>query len=469
MIPSRTTTVWLNLTAFHAKPRLAPFPSSWTRPQLRFRPFSLPVKLLVRGLKPGTGPNRALPRVSRAVKDRHTALMLAGLSALGPFSVDTYFPSFPAIADHFGVGPMVVQSTLTFYLVALAVMNLFHGALSDSFGRRRVILAALAVYAGSGLACVLAPNFAWLLALRVVQGLSAGAGMIVSRAIIRDRFPGYEAQRFMAQVTMVSGLAPAAAPILGGWLHLWFGWRGPFIFLGLLGFALFASCHYGLQESLRHDQRQSFHPASLARSYWAALGHPAFLALCLAMAFGGGGFLIYVATAPDVVLNILHLRETQFGWMFVPIVAGLIAGAALSARLAGRMAFGRTVKLGFAVMFLAATLNLAACVLIEPRVPWAVLPLAIYTFGFALLAPVVTLECLDLFPRRKGLASSVQGFAHVIVFALISGVGARLVYNSGPRHAVGMASLMALSWLAYRFGHTRAAPLTGLPRLVADR
>ncbi|MHC1766279.1 MAG: MFS transporter [Verrucomicrobiia bacterium] len=124
------------------------------------------------------------------MKERPSAWVIAGLAALGPFSVDTYFPSFPAIAAHFGVSEIEVQSTLSFYLAALAGMNLFHGALSDSFGRRRVIMISLAAYSLTAFACLAAPSFHWLLVLRTVQGLAGGAGMIVSRAIIRDCFSG---------------------------------------------------------------------------------------------------------------------------------------------------------------------------------------------------------------------------------------------------------------------------------------
>lgn len=389
---------------------------------------------------------------------RSLALLLAGLSAVGPFSVDTYFPSFPAIATHFGVSAMAMQSTLTFYLVALAIMNLFHGALSDSFGRRRVILTSLAIYSASGFACAIAPGFGWLLALRVVQGLSAGAGMIVSRAVIRDRFEATDAQRFMAQVTMVGAFAPAVAPILGGWLHNWFGWRGPFLFLGALGCLLIMGCYCALPETLHHHQRQSFRPTSLARSYFNAGAHAPFVALCLALAFGAGGFLLYVATAPDMVLNILGLAETQFAWMFVPIVAGFVCGAAITTKIAGRLAPAPTVAIGFALMGSAAFVNVAYCLVSTPRVPWAVLPLALYTLGFALLAPIVTIEGLDLFPQRKGLASSLQGFAHVLVFAAISGVGARFVFRSALKHAVAMVLMTSLSWLAYRFAHARLQP-----------
>lgn len=388
-------------------------------------------------------------RESPVLHRRRIGIIVGALSALGPFSIDTYFPSFPALAAYFGVTEIQVQSTLSFYLAALSGMNLFHGALSDSFGRRRVIVVSLAIYALSAVACVIAPGFGWLLALRVIQGLAAGAGMIVSRAIIRDCFAGAEAQKFMAQVAMVSGVGPVAAPIVGGWLHVGFGWRGAFVFLSLLGAILWMGCYLGLPESLPAGARQSFHPGRLLRSYAEAVSHRTFLLLCLALALGGGGFLLYVATAPDVAINILGLKETQFAWLFLPIVSGLILGAAVSGKLAGRAAPLRLVRGGFALMAVGAALNLAVNLWLTPRVPWAVLPLMVYTFGFSLIVPVLTIQSLDVFPERRGLASSLQGFFHTVIFAVIAGMAARWVYRSGLKHAVGMAALAALSWFAY--------------------
>ena len=405
----------------------------------------------------GAAINEPRPAVNR----RYTTLIIAGLAALGPFSIDTYFPSFPALAAHFGVTEIQVQCTLSFYLAALAGMNLFHGSLSDSFGRRRVILVSLGVYTMTALGCVVAPSFAWLLGLRVIQGLAGGAGMIVSRALIRDCFAGAEAQKFMAEVTMVSGLGPAIAPILGGWLHVWFGWRGPFLFLTLLGAALWCACQAKLPESLPRHLRHSFHPGPLFRSYLATMSQPGFLLLCLALGFGGGGFLLYVATAADVATHVLGLSATQFGWLFLPLVSGLVLGAAVSRRLAGVLSPARFVKYGFSLMSLGAALNIVASLAQTPRVPWAVLPLAVYTFGFALLAPVVTIQGLDVFPEHRGLASSLQGFSHVLIFALIAGPVAPLVAHSGLKHALGLALLMFLSWLAYYGSQIYAA---GAPR-----
>lgn len=392
------------------------------------------------------------------VKTGSIAIIVAALSALGPFSTDTYFPSFPALATHFGVEEIQIQSTLTFYLVALAAMNLFHGTLSDSFGRRKVILVSLGIYTISALACVVAPSFGCLLGLRVIQGLAAGTGMIVGRAVIRDCFDGAQAQKSMADVAMMSGVGPVAAPIFGGWLHVWLGWRGPFLFLGLLGASLWLACKLALPESLPIHLRQSFHPERLIRSYVEAVCHPPFLLLCLALGFGGGGFLLYVATAPDVVLNILGLSETQFGWLFIPMVSGLIIGSAISGRTAGRIPPSKMVRWGFMLMAMGATLGIGSNMWFTQRVPWAPLPLTIYTLGFSFIAPIITLQSLDLFPTRKGLASSLQGFFHILIFALISSLVARLVYRSGLKHAVGLWIMMLLCWLAYYGSRLCGAP-----------
>ena len=387
------------------------------------------------------------------------------MAALGPFSVDTYFPSFPAIAQHFGVTVLQVQSTLSFYLLALAGMSLFHGALSDCFGRRRVILWSLGLYTLTAMACPFAPSFGVLLFCRTLQGLAGGSGMIVGRAMIRDRFQGAEAQRFIAEVTIVSGLAPVIAPVVGGWLHVWFGWRGPFLLLALLGMVMLAACYWALPESLPKEGRQPFHPGALTRGYLQVLRVPSFLALSLSLSLGGGGFLLYVGTAPDVVLNILKLSETQFAWLFIPIVSGLILGSVVTTRVAGRISFQRTARTGVLLMAAGATVNLAYNYFFTPEIPWAVLPLFLHTLGFALFAPVGTILSLDLFPHRRGLASSLQGFMQMLLFALLSGFVARLVYASGFKHSLAMALMLALNLLGWRY-FLKHHPWPGKPTVV---
>jgi MFS transporter, DHA1 family, multidrug resistance protein len=184
------------------------------------------------------------------VKNVPLIIILACLSMLGAFSTDTYLPSFPSIAVEFQIGLDIVQQTLTVYLLAMAVMTLFHGTLSDALGRRPIILGGLALYVAASVGALFARNFSFLLLCRVVQGMFAGVGMVVGRAMIRDRFSGPEAQMVMSYTTVVFGLAPVLAPILGGWLEVAFGWRSVFGFLATFGFLLLAACTLKLPESL---------------------------------------------------------------------------------------------------------------------------------------------------------------------------------------------------------------------------
>ena len=156
---------------------------------------------------------------------RGITLLLAALGALGPFSIDTYLPSFNDIGQSLHASPVEVQQTLTAYLVPFAIMALWHGAISDALGRRRVLLVSLALFGLALFGCLFATRIEHLWALRALQGMSAGAGIVISRAIVRDLFDGPRAHQLMAHITMMFALAPAIAPVIGGRLQAWFGWR----------------------------------------------------------------------------------------------------------------------------------------------------------------------------------------------------------------------------------------------------
>ena len=194
-------------------------------------------------------------------------LLIAGLATIGPFSIDTYLPSFPAMSDALGTTPLHVQQTLTAYLLPYAGMMLFHGAVSDAFGRRRPILAGIAGYTIASVGCALSAGIGMLLFFRALQGLLAGVGMVLGRAIIRDCYHGHEAQRLMSRVLMIFALAPAVAPVIGGWLQAWFGWRANFWFLGGLGLTLFLACLRFLPETHPPHARSRFAPAPLIAAY----------------------------------------------------------------------------------------------------------------------------------------------------------------------------------------------------------
>ena len=377
------------------------------------------------------------------------AATLAGLAMLGPFTIDTYLPSFPAIGRNSASRPLELQQTLSVYLISFAVMTLFHGTLSDSFGRRPVILTGLVVFSLASIGCALAQNFGQLLLLRGAQGLSAGVGMVVGRAIIRDSFDGHAAQRLMSMVTMIFGLAPAIAPVIGGWLQSAFGWRSVFVFLALFGALLFAICQWRLPETLPPPARQPFALLPLARNYLRLAGSLRLLLLSLAVALNFCGFFLYIVSAPAVIYSLLGLRANQFAWLFVPGITGVMTGAFLSGRLAGRISPQRTVKIGYIVMFGAAVFNLLYSGFFEPALPWTVLPVMCYTIGMALAMPSVTLIALDLFPRNRGLTSSLQGFAQSFLTAIVAGVVSPLLSHADITLALGMAGLLLSGWSSW--------------------
>ena len=390
-------------------------------------------------------------------------ILLASLSMIGPFAIDTVFPAFPAMGEDLGVGKLAMQQTLSTYLVAYAAMSLFHGPLSDAYGRKRVILAGVALFVLASIGCAMSTSMTELLTWRVIQGLCAGSGMIVGRAVIRDVYEGHEAHRLMSHVSMIFGIAPAIAPIIGGWIIGVAEWPAIWWFLAAWGGLLWLSIAIGLPETHAPAARVAISPASVWRSSVDMLRNPQAMRISLAAAFNFGALFLYIASAPAFVIELLDLDAQQFGWFFVPTIAGMMSGAWLSGRLAGKLDGSHLARLGFAICGTAALLNLGYNLLVDdPRVPLAVLPTAVLAFGIALVFPVLTLAMLDMYPRQRGAASSMQMFVGLISHTLLAGVVSPLVSHAGLWLATTSATLTLAAWLLWRsyLARTRLEPKT---------
>ncbi|MGZ5083706.1 MAG: multidrug effflux MFS transporter [Usitatibacter sp.] len=378
------------------------------------------------------------------------AAMLAALATLGPFSIDAYLPAFAGIQQSLGATPLEIQQTLSAYLFAFGLMFLFHGALSDSFGRRPVILAALVVYTIASAGAALAPSVHMLIVWRVVQGLSVGAGMVVGRAMIRDLFGAEDAQRLMSLVTLFFGLAPAVAPVIGGWLFVGLGWRSIFWFLTGVGALLVVIGWIRLPETLPETGRQPFHPVALLKGYEEVGINARFLLLSLVVGFNFNAFFLYIVSAPVFLGEHLHLGPQQYAWLFLPCILGIMFGAQLSGRAAGRYTPAMTVGRAYGFMGLAALGNLAYALALPPSIPWAVVPIMIYGVGFAMAMPSVTLITLDLFPTRRGMAASLQGFVSGMVNVVTSGVISPALSHDPRLLAAGMLVLLTMGFASWR-------------------
>jgi len=372
------------------------------------------------------------------------AFVVAAMATLAPFTIDTYLPSFPDIGLKLGATHAQMQYTLSLYLLASAFATLVYGPLSDGFGRRRVLVLALSIYLLASLGCAFAATIDQLILLRIGQGLSASAGMVIGRAMVRDIYHGAEAQRVMARVMLLFALAPAIAPIIGGWLHDAFGWHSVFLFLALLAGALLLLVSFGCDETLDAEHRQSLHPKAVGRAYLQALQHGTFIRLVLLPGCIFSAFFIYVAGAPSVIYDFLHLGSRDFWILFLPVVAAIMVGSHIAGKLAGRLRPRATVRLGLAVMLTAAVINLLASLFIEPHSLAVVAPITLYALGMAISMPNMSLLALDCFPDRRGMASALQSFVQMSFTALVVGALVPLLVAALPDMALAMLALFSL-------------------------
>jgi MFS transporter, DHA1 family, multidrug resistance protein len=379
------------------------------------------------------------------------ALLLACLGMLGPFAIDTYLPAFGGMEQSLSATPAQLQQTLAAYLAGFALMNLFHGALADSFGRRPVVLWGVGAFTLASVGCALAPNIETLVAFRVLQGMATGAGMVVSRAIIRDLYEPSQAQKMMSQVTIFFGIAPAIAPLIGGLVFEALGWRAVFWLLATIGVALWLANWRLLPESLHADQAQPFEADNLMRGYAQLLRDPRFFALALASGVPFNGMFIYVLSAPAWLGDVLKLAPTQYFWFFCLTITGIMCGAWWSGRLAGRLAPRLQIRRGYMVMAVAALINIALNAALSPQWWWAMPPVALFSFGWSLMVPVVTIKVLDLVPERRGLSSSLQAVVGSVANALVAGVISPLVMHSGLALALTSASFLLVGWLGWQW------------------
>ncbi len=368
------------------------------------------------------------------------AALLAALAMVSPFSLDTFYPSFPAISQEFSLTTWEIQQTITVYMLPFALMTLIQGPLSDALGRRPVVLVGLVVYSLASVACVFAPSFAILLAFRAIQGMSAGVGMAVGRAIIRDLHEGPQAQKLMATISMIFSIAPAIAPVLGGWIHVWFGWRFVFGFMVITGASLCVLSYILLPETHPFERRAKLDFGGLGRTIWHIASDRTFMMYALALGTTFSAMIMFIGAAPAIVLGHWHLAETQFAYVFVPLIIGIMGGAFLSGKLAGRVEGTKQIKIGYTLTLAGGVLSVMLQSFVDsPAIfPQQVL-ITVMALGVQLMMPIYALRMLDMFPEVRGSAASVQS-------CVMLGVGALFLGGIVPAisHSMALLTLGAL-------------------------
>ena len=377
------------------------------------------------------------------------ALVLAGLAALAPFAIDTYLPAFPTLERALHGTTVDIQHSLTFYLLPYTIMTLWHGAISDSIGRIATIKWGLGIFILASIGCAFAPNVETLWFFRALQGLSGGAGNVVARAMVRDLFEGAQAQRVMATVQMLFGIAPAIAPMMGGVL-LGIHWQAIFIFLALYAsLALLAAIRY-LPETMPVSKRLPLSAAQVLKDYGLIFKDKEFDLVVVALGANFAAFFVYVLASPVFLIKHLGLNHHQFGIMFIPTVCGMVLGSYLAKRAAGRYSRQQVVRTAYAWMAVIVILNLIVCYTLPAKPIYNIFPIGLFNIGMALAMPILSLTALDRHPKIRGTAASGQTFVQMMLSTVSAGVVVPLLWYAPSGLAWAMAGYLLLGWLFVR-------------------
>jgi MFS transporter, DHA1 family, multidrug resistance protein len=356
------------------------------------------------------------------------AVLIGGLSMVSPFSIDTFFPAFHAMERALHVDAWQLQQVITAYMVPFAFASLVHGPLSDAVGRRPVIIWGMTLYTLGSVACTLAPNYLSLIGARALQGATAGVGVVVGRAIVRDLYEGARAQRLMSVTTMIFSIAPAVAPIVGGWAHVAFGWRAVFAFMVLCGMVFAFSSWWKLPETLPPAARIPFSGRNLVATSLTVLRHPEFMMLALAAALNFSSIAVFIGSAPAIVETHWRFGETDYWMLFLPVISGILVGATIAGYFAGRFDLVLQVRIGFGITFSVALVRvLLHLAMTDLSIPLQQALLFVTAIGAQFAFPILTLRMLDLFPGARGTAASVQSFVALLTTAFTLGIVATKV------------------------------------------
>ena len=359
--------------------------------------------------------------------------LLASLTALGPLATDIYVPSLPQIARVFGGSTASAQFTITGYLMGFAVGQIIYGPLSDKYGRRPVVLFGLALYIAATLACIFAASIDALVGARVVQALGAAAPIILSRAIVRDLYEGARAARQFAQMSMIIGVTPIGAPVLGGFLQSWYGWQASFVVMLITGAAIAAGVIFLLPETNTHKQEGPLSLGKIITSFGIVARNRAYLSYLGIQACCYNGLFAFVSASSVVMQGSYGLAPTQFGFVFAICASSFVFGAWLGSRLVSRRGLEGMIRLGVACLCAGGLLQIAALALFPHSIAALVIPEMLYFIGVGFLLPNTLAAAMTPFPERAGAASSLMGFAQMTSGALVGSLlGALLGESAWP-------------------------------------
>ncbi|MFP3669350.1 Bcr/CflA family multidrug efflux MFS transporter [Priestia sp. SIMBA_032] len=373
------------------------------------------------------------------------AILLGSLGLLGPFTIDTYLPSFPTIVKDFHTTASLVQISLTACLLGLGAGQLFIGPLSDVKGRRKPLLLFLCVYLLASLTCSFSPNIYFLIVARFVQGFSAAGGLVVSRAIVRDLFSGKELIKFFTLIVLVGNLGPIVAPIAGGAILSFTKWNGVFIVLACIGAILIFMVSLKLPETLPPEKRVPSNLPQLMSNFGSLFKEREFMGYAFTQGFTTAGIFAYVSGIPFVYQNIYHVSPQQFSLLFGVNGLGLIIGSQLVGRLADYISERTFLKIGLGISIAAGAILLIALLLKAPLIAVAI-PIFFFVSSISIIGTTSFALAIESQGHIAGSASALLGLLPFVLGSL----SAPLVGIAGSYTGVPMGvTIFGASLLAF--------------------
>ena len=394
-------------------------------------------------------------------------VLLVAATTMGQVGINIALPSIPALAMAFETSPGLAELSLTSFVVALAFSQLFWGPLSDSIGRRRVILIGATIYLVATGVCIVAPGIGVLIAARAVQGIGAGAGLVIGRAGIGDTFTGGALMRASGHATIAIGIVPAVAPIVGGALQDGVGWRGGYAATLVFAAIVLLALWLGLPESNRARRREVVLSRALS-DYGAVFRSRSFVGYALANALGLGALYAFYTGSPGLFIEINHLSPSVYGAVLVGNSAAFILGSILTTRLSGDRSGPIQLRIASLTMLLGSGLLFVFVTVADTSLPTVIFGAYLFALGLGMTLPVGFAAALAMFEERKGTAAAALGCLQLAVAALASAMVSLLGAGAATQFPVIMCLMVVISlpccwWIIALRPAGRGVPVRGSP------
>lgn len=390
-----------------------------------------------------------MTRSTQIMSTWHLTFLVTILTMIGPFTIDTYLPAFESMEADFNVTRAFMTKTLGAYFLALGSSTLIWGALADTFGRKPVILLSVGSYVLASLALALASSYDQFMLFRIIQGLAIGGALISGRAMVRDVLETKDAQKVMAKAMMLFSVSPVIAPVLGGYLHDFFGWRSIFWFLACYGSMVFIYAFIVGKETLDKGNESSIRIKQVTSVYIRTLKNPHYMRLVLIFTGSFASFFIFIAGAPTIIFDILKFDATSFYLLFIPIVSGITFGAFVSNRLLNYFPARTIMHFSLCAMFTLSLINLGLNSILDVSILRVVAPLTLYSFSLSIMMPIISVEIVNCFPNNRGSASAMQSFIQMCFNGLAVNVIVAALGSLLLNFTLAQVTLMSVAFILW--------------------